>query len=92
MIGEINAIYLEKWKDFPGPDIFKYAFAIIGALAWYEFFNPEFKFASHLLWKMFGSGNVILGVAAFAGAFGVLACALLWFPTYLHSILKVISK
>jgi hypothetical protein len=30
MLGEINAIYLEKWKDFPGPDIVKYAFAIIG--------------------------------------------------------------
>ena len=92
MFDKINSIYLEKWKDFPGPDIVKYAFAIIGALAWYEYFNPEFKFASHLLWEMFGSGNVILGVIAFSGIFGVAGCALLWFPTYLHSILKVISK
>ncbi|WP_440910432.1 hypothetical protein [Candidatus Pelagibacter sp.] len=39
MINEINSIYLEKWKDFPGPDLFKYAFALIGGLAWYEYFN-----------------------------------------------------
>ena len=92
MLGEINAIYLEKWKDFPGPDIFKYAFALIGALSWYEFFVPEFEFTNHLLLKMFGSGNVILGVIAFSGIFGVLACAIAFFPTYLYSILKVISK
>ena len=69
MLDEINSIYLEKWKDFPGPDIFKYAFALIGALSWYEFFVPEFKFTNHLLWEMFGSGNAILGVAAFSGVF-----------------------
>jgi hypothetical protein len=92
MFDKINSIYLEKWKDFPGPDIFKYAFAIIGALAWYEFFVPEFKFTNHLLLEMFRSGNAILGMIAFSGIFGVLACAIAFFPTYLHSILKVISK
>ena len=92
MINRINSIFLEKWKDFPGPNIFKYSFAIIGALAWYEYFNPEFKFASHLLWEMFESGNVILGVLAFSGIFGVLACGFAFFPTYIFSILKVITK
>ena len=92
MIREINAIYLKKWKDFPGPDIFKFAFALIGALAWYEYFNPEFKFASYILRKMFVSGNAILGVASFSGIFAVLACAIAFFPTYLFSIFKAITK
>jgi hypothetical protein len=92
MINKANEIYLEKWKDFPGPNIFKFAFALIGGLAWFEYFNPEFKFASHLLWEMFGSGNVILGVLAFSGVFGVAACALLWFPTYIFSIIKAITR
>ena len=92
MINEINSIYLEKWKDFPGPNIIKYAFALIGALSWYEFFVPEFKFTNHLLWGMIESGNVILAVLAISGAFGVIACAIVFFPTYLHSILKVLSK
>ena len=92
MINKANDIYLEKWKDFPGPNIFKFVFALIGGLAWFEFFNSEFKFASHLLWEMFGSGNVILGVLAFSGVFGVAACALIWFPTYIFSIIKAITR
>ena len=44
MINKANEIFLEKWKDFPGPDILKYAFVIIGGLSWYEFFYPDFKF------------------------------------------------
>ena len=92
MINKANEIFLEKWKDFPGPNIFKFAFALIGGLAWFEYFNPEFKFASHILWDMFGSGNPILGVIAFSGIFGVLACAFLWFPTYIFSVIKAIAK
>ncbi len=45
MINKANEIYLKKWKDFPGPDIFKFAFALIGGLVWFEYFNPEFIFA-----------------------------------------------
>ena len=92
MINKANKFYLEKWKDFPGPNIFKFAFALIGGLAWFEFFNPEFKFASHLFWEMFGSGNVILGVIAFSGTFGVLACGFAFFPTYIFSVIKAIAK
>ena len=92
MINNANELFLEKWKDFPGPNILKYAFVIIGGLAWFEFINPEFKFASHILGDMFGSGNIILGVLSFSGIFGVLACAVLWFPTYIFSIYKAIAK
>ena len=92
MISEANSRYLEKWKDFPGPSIFKFAFALIGGLAWFEFLNPEFKFASHVLIDMFGSGNIILQVIAFSGIFGVAACGLLWFPSYIFCCIKAIGK
>ena len=92
MINKANKLFLEKWKDFPGSNIFKYAFVIIGALAWFEFFYPEFKFASHVLGDMFASENIILGVISFSGIFGVLACAFLWFPTYIFSIIQAIAR
>jgi len=41
---------------------------------------------------MFGSGNVILGVLAFSGIFGVLACGFAFFPTYILSAIKVILR
>jgi hypothetical protein len=44
MISEINAIYLKKWKDFLGPDIFKFAFALIGALAFLYKANKTYKY------------------------------------------------
>ena len=40
----------------------------------------------------FKSGNVILGVIAFSGIFGVLACAFGFFPTYIFSIIKAIAR
>ena len=92
MINKANELFLEKWKDFPGSNIFKYAFVIIGGLAWFEFFYPEFKFASHYLGILFESENLILGVISFSSIFGVLACALLWFPTYIFSIIQAISR
>ena len=72
MISEANSRYLEKWKDFPGPSIF--------------------KFVTHVLMDMFGSGNMILGVIAFSGIFGVAACALLWFPSYIFCCIKAINR
>ena len=72
--------------------IFKYVFVIIGGLAWFEFFYPEFKFASHVLGDMFASENIVLGVISFSGIFGVLACAFLWFPTYIFSIIQAIAR
>ena len=92
MISEANSRYLEKWKDFPGPSIFKFAFALIGGLAWFELLNPDFKFVSHVLIDMFGSGNMILGVIAFSGILGVAACALLWFPSYIFCCIKAINR
>ena len=92
MINKVNEFYLEKWKDFPGPDILKYAFALIGGLSWYEFFYPDFKFTEHVLSDWFESGNMILGVLSFSGIFGVLACAFAFFPTYIFSIIKAIAR
>jgi len=92
MINKANELFLKKWKDFPGPNILKYGFVIIGGLAWFEFLYPEFKFASHVLGDMFASENIILGVISFSGIFGVLACAVLWFPTYIFCIYKAIAK
>ena len=92
MINKANEIFLEKWKDFPGPNILKYAFVIIGGLSWYEFFYPDFKFTNHMLMGWLDSGNMVLGVLSITGVFGVLACALLWLPTYIFSIIKAIAK
>jgi len=92
MINKANELFLEKWKDFPGSNIFKYALVIIGGLAWFEFLYPGFKFASHYLGILFESENLILGVISFSSIFGVLACALLWFPTYIFSIIQAISR
>ena len=92
MINKANEIFLEKWKDFPGPNILKYAFVIIGGLSWYEFFYPDFKFTNHMLMGWLDSGNIILGVISFSGIFGVLACAVLWFPTYIFCIYKAIAR
>ena len=92
MINKANELFLEKWKDFPGSNIFKYVFVIIGGLAWFEFFYPEFKFVSHVLGDMFASENIVLGVISFSGIFGVLACAFLWFPTYIFSIFQAITR
>ena len=88
MINKANELFLEKWKDFPGSNIVKYAFVIIGGLAWFEFFYPEFKFASHYLGILFESENLLLAVISFSSIFGCLACAFLWFPSYVWSILK----
>ena len=92
MINKANEFFLEKWKDFPGPNILKYAFVIIGGLSWYEFFYPDFKFTNHMLMGWLDSGNIILGVLSVSGVFGVLACALLWLPTYIFSIIKAIAR
>ena len=92
MISKANSRFLEMWKDFPGSNIFKYAFVIIGGLAWFEFLNPKFKFASDVLMDMFSSGNIVLGVISFSGIFGVLACAILWFPSYIFCCIKAIGK
>ena len=72
--------------------IFKFSFVIIGLLCWVEYFFPDFKFASHYLSILFSSGNAFLGVISFSAMFGCLACGLLWFPSYLWSIIKVFKK
>jgi uncharacterized membrane protein YuzA (DUF378 family) len=92
MISKANSRFLEMWKDFPGSNIVKYAFVIIGGLTWFEFFYPEFKFASHVLGDMFASENIVLGVISFSGIFGILACAFLWFPSYIFCCIKAIGK
>ena len=92
MISKANSRFLEMWKDFPGSNIVKYAFVIIGGLTWFEFFYPEFKFASHVLGDMFASENIVLGVISFSGIFGVLACAFLWFPSYIFCCIKAFGK
>ena len=88
MIKRANDNFLNAWKDFPGPNFIKFSFVIIGLLCWVEFFYPNFKFASHYLGILFESENLILGVISFSSIFGVLACAVLWFPSYVWSILK----
>ena len=92
MISKANSRFLEMWKDFPGSNIVKYAFVIIGGLTWFEFFYPEFKFASHVLGDMFARENIVLGVISFSGIFGILACAFLWFPSYIFCCIKAIGK
>ena len=88
MLRQVNKNFLNTWKDFPGPNFVKFAFVVIGLLCWVEFFYPNFKFASHYLILLFGSGNAFLGVISFSAAAGCLACCLLWFPSYLWSIIK----
>ena len=89
MINEINKNFLNVWKTFPGPNILKYIFVIIGLLCWAEYFL-EFKFASHYLSLLWGSGNAFLVVISFSAIFGCAACAFLWFPSYLWSIFKTL--
>ena len=88
MIKRANDNFLNAWKDFPGSNFIKYSFVMIGLLCWVEFFYPDFKFASYWLGILFESENIILGVISFSSIFGVLACAVLWFPSYVWSILK----
>ena len=92
MIKRANDNFLNARKDFPGPNFIKFSFVIIGLLCWVEFFYPNFKFASHYLGILFESENLILGVISFSSIFGVLACAFLWFPTYIFSIIQAISR
>ena len=92
MIKQANDNFFNIWKTFPGPKIFKFCFVIIGFLCWTEYFFPDFKFASHYLSILFISGNVFLGVISISASFGCLACGLLWFPSYLWSIIKVFKK
>ena len=88
MLEKTNKDFLNTWKDFPGPKFLKFGFVIIGFLCWVEFFYPDFKFASHYLYLLFGSGNALLGVIAFSAGAGCLACGLLWFPSYVWSFFR----
>ena len=92
MLNKINKHFLNIWGDFPGPNQLKYIFVLIGLLAWIEFFFPSFKFANYylsiLLDKAMG-GNAILGLISFTAIFGIIACGLLWLPSYLISIFKM---
>ena len=92
MIKRGNDNFLKVWKDFPGSNILKYIFVLIGFLCWVEFFYPNFKFASHYLGILFASDNLILVVISFSTIFGCIACALLWFPTYVWSFLKELKN
>ena len=92
MIEQVNNNFFDIWKTFPGPKILKFSFVIIGLLCWVEYFFPDFKFASHYLSILFSSGNAFLGVISFSAIMGCLACGLLWFPSYLWSIIKVFKK
>jgi len=87
MLRNANEYFLDKWKEFPGPNILKYFFVIIGLLCWAEYFL-EFKFASYYLSLLWGSGNMFLGLISFIAIFGCAACAFLWFPSYIWSIIK----
>ena len=55
-------------------------------------FFTQIKFTNHMLMGWLDSGNIILGVLSVSGVFGVLACALLWLPTYIFSIIKANAK
>ena len=88
MLEKTNKDFLNTWKDFPGPKFVKFGFVIIGFLCWVEFFYPDFKFASHYLYLLFGSGNAFLGVIAFSAGAGCLACGLLWFQSYVWSFFR----
>jgi len=92
MIKQANDNFLNAWKDFPGSNFVKYIFVMIGLLCWVEFFYPEFKFASYYLGELFGTENIILVVISISTIFGCLACALLWFPSYVWSILKELKN
>ena len=88
MIDEINKDFHNKWKDFPGNKNLKLTFVFIGFVTWLEFFLPQLNFGSHLAGLLWETGNLFAGLASFILIVGVLACALLWLPTYVWSIIK----
>ena len=92
MIKQANDNFLSAWKEFPGSNFVKYIFVMIGLLCWVEFFYPDFKFASYWLGMLFESENIILMLISFSSIFGCLACAFLWFPSYVWSILKELKN
>tara|TARA_B100001057_G_scaffold305368_1_gene305507 strand:+ start:61 stop:342 length:282 start_codon:yes stop_codon:yes gene_type:complete len=92
MINQVNNNFLNLWKDFPGPKIFKFSFVIIGLLCWVEYFFPGFKFASHYLSILFATKNILMMMISFIAIMGCLACGFLWFPSYLWSLIKSIKS
>lgn len=92
LISEINIKFLDKWKDFPGPNYLKFIFVAIGLwglieMALYPSISPFNDLFSYLWDK-----GAITGTLAMSILFGQIACSIVWFPTYAWVVIKVIRN
>ena len=89
---EINDEFLNKWKDFPGPNYNKYFFVIIGLYGWIEMaLYPKLAFLNitiEYLWNW----NQYAGILGIIILVGQIACSIYWFPTYVWTVIKVSKK
>ena len=90
MIKETNKLFLNKWKDFPGPDWLKFCFVLIGLTGALELILPNFNFL------MFWGTDIYEATPNFIGFFigvliinvGVGICILFWLSSYLFSLFQ----
>ena len=92
LISKINNGFLNKWKDFPGPNFLKYCLVVFGLWGWIELalfpnFSPINDLFSYLLDK-----GAITGVLAMILLCGQIACSIFWFPTFAWIVIKVIKN
>ena len=91
-IKNVNEEFLNSWKDFPGPKYLKFLFVLIGLYGWIEMtFFPKISFLNDLAMYLWG-GGIFFGFISILLLFGLLACSIYWFPTYVWTMIKEIRK
>ena len=92
LISEINIKFLDKWKDFPGPNYLKFIFVAIGLWGWIEMaLYPSISLFNDLFSYLWDKG-AITGVLAMVLLAGQIACSIFWFPTSAWIVIKVIRN
>ena len=92
LISQINKEFLDKWKDFPGPNYLKFIFVAIGLWGWIEMaLYPSISLFNDLFSYLWDKG-AITGVLAMVLLAGQIVCSIFWFPTYAWIVIKVIRN
>jgi hypothetical protein len=92
VISQINKAFLDKWKDFPGPNFLKFIFVVIGLWGWIEMaLYPTISPLNDLFYYLWDIGAItaLLGMIILTGQ---IACSIFWFPTYAWTVIKTIMK
>lgn len=92
VISQINKEFLDKWKDFPGPNFLKFIFVVIGLWGWIEMaLYPTISPLNDLFYYLWDIGAItaLLGMMILIGQ---IACSIFWFPTYAWTVIKTIMK